>query len=82
MGGAGGRGKESQKKTPRPGPFSGVGRGTGPGARRFWGPGGHVTNAIFIDEVYFTYSNSRDKPPLITVRGQNPVICSWDEWTM
>ena len=29
---------------------------------------------LFIDEVHFTRSNSRGKPPLIRVRGENPVI--------
>ena len=29
---------------------------------------------LFIDEVYFRRSNSRGKPPLIRVRGENPVI--------
>ena len=45
MGGVGGGGRATLKNTPRPGPFSGAGRGTGPGARCFWGPGGPVTNA-------------------------------------
>ena len=26
----------------------------------------------FIDEVHFTVSNSRGKPPLMRVRGENP----------
>ena len=29
---------------------------------------------LFIDEVHFTGSNSRGKPPLIRVREENPVI--------
>ena len=29
---------------------------------------------LFIDEVHFTRSNSRGKPPLIRVRGGNPLI--------
>ena len=45
MGEVGGGGMETQKKTPRPGLFSGAGQGMGPGARCFWGPGGPVTNA-------------------------------------
>ena len=29
---------------------------------------------LFIDDVHFTRSNSRGKPPLIRVRGENPLI--------
>ena len=29
---------------------------------------------LFIDEIHFTCSNSLGKPPLIRVRGENPVI--------
>jgi len=42
-----GRGQEQglKKKTPRPRPLTGAGRGIEAGARRFQGPGGPVTNS-------------------------------------
>ena len=39
-----GQGQGLKKKTPRPGPLTGAGRGIEAGARRFRGPGGPVTN--------------------------------------
>ena len=39
-----GQGQGTIKSMPRPGPFSGPGRGIGPGACVFRGPGGPVTN--------------------------------------
>jgi len=39
-----GQGQGLKKKTPRPGPLTGAGRGIEAGARRFLGPGGPVTN--------------------------------------
>jgi len=43
-----GQGQGLKKKSPRPGPLTGAGRGIEAGARRFRGPGGPVTNTIYI----------------------------------
>ena len=44
------------KKEACPGLFTGVGVGTGPGAHRFWGPGGPVT--IAIHNAIIDYGNT------------------------